>query len=314
MTTHTALNIKDNKHAASKQLMGFGQCYLALLDGNVVCDLGGVGLVMHEQNLQLGSVVHNELLEAGGKNELGLLVGSVTDVSHRCVALEAPAHSAINAMGLAPRAIKAKPEIRLESVEGLVRTLLHDVGAGSRLRSHGELGEALANGNRFEGQQNRFDAMDMHKRFKPVISLSTLVHDVILILATRQHRPQQHGSVTAAAFCSGCGCGGCGVLLLVCVGGEIGGERRVRGARVIRLALLMGCFVFRRNVVLSTVFFCSVGWGQVETLWHETAFAFLCTQVKTDIILWLEGRYRVLYYSTGLCHFFSWYTTLQKSF
>jgi hypothetical protein len=138
-TTHTALNIKDNTHAARKQLMGFGQCYLALLDGNVVCDLGRVGLVVHEQNLQLGSVVHNELLEARGKNELGLLVGSVTDVSHRCVALEAPAHSAINAMGFAPRAIKAKPEIRLESVEGLVRTLLNDVGAGSRLRSHGEL-------------------------------------------------------------------------------------------------------------------------------------------------------------------------------
>ena len=94
---------------------------------------------MHEQNLQLGSVVHNELLEARRENELGLLVRAVTNVGHRCIAFEAPAHSAINAMGLAPRAIKAKPEIRLESVEGLVRTLLHDVGAGSRLRSHGEL-------------------------------------------------------------------------------------------------------------------------------------------------------------------------------
>ena len=104
-----------------------------------MCDLGRVGLVMHEQNLQLGSVVHNELLEAGGKNELGLLVGSVTDVSHRCVALEAPAHSAIDTMGLAPRAVDAQPEVGLEPVEGLVRTLLHDVGAGSRLRSHGEL-------------------------------------------------------------------------------------------------------------------------------------------------------------------------------
>jgi hypothetical protein len=139
MTTHTALNTKGNKHAACKQLKDFGQCYLALLDGNVVCDLGRVGLVVHEKNLQLGSVVHNELLEARGKHKLGLLVGSVTDVSHRRVALEAPAHSAINAMGFAPRAIKAKPEIRLESVEGLVRTLLNDVGAGSRLRSHGEL-------------------------------------------------------------------------------------------------------------------------------------------------------------------------------
>ena len=116
-----------------------GKTHLALLGGHVVCNLGRVGLVVHEQNLQLGSVVDNELLEARGKNELGLLVGAVTDVGHRCVALEAPAHSAVNAMGLAPRAIKAKPQIRLESVEGLVRTLLHDIGTGSRLRSHGEL-------------------------------------------------------------------------------------------------------------------------------------------------------------------------------
>ena len=104
-----------------------------------MCNLSRVGLVVHEQNLQLGSVVHNELLEARRKNEFGLLVRTVTDVGHRRVALEAPAHSAINAMGLAPRAINAEPEIRLESVEGLVRTLLHDIGTGSRLRSHGEL-------------------------------------------------------------------------------------------------------------------------------------------------------------------------------
>ena len=104
-----------------------------------MCNLGGVGLVVHEKNLQLGSVVDDELLEARGQDEPGLLVGPVTDVGHRRVALEAPAHSAINAMGLAPRAINAEPQIRLESVEGLVSTLLHDVGAGGRLRSHGEL-------------------------------------------------------------------------------------------------------------------------------------------------------------------------------
>jgi hypothetical protein len=97
---------------------------------------------VHQQYLQLSSVVDDELLEAGWENELGLVVGAVTDVSHGRIALEAPAHSAINAMGFAPRAIYAKPEIRLESVEGLVRTLLHDVGTGSRLRSHGELQEA----------------------------------------------------------------------------------------------------------------------------------------------------------------------------
>ena len=116
-----------------------GKTHLALLGGHVVCNLGGVGLVVHEKNLQLGSVVDDELLEARGQDEPGLLVGPVTDVGHRRVALEAPAHSAINAMGLAPRAINAEPQIRLESVEGLVRTLLHDVGTGSRLRSHGEL-------------------------------------------------------------------------------------------------------------------------------------------------------------------------------
>ena len=104
-----------------------------------MCNLSRVGLVVHEQNLQLGSVVHNELLEARRENESGLLVRAVTDVGHRRVALEAPAHSAINAMGLAPRAVDAQPEVGLEPVEGLVRTLLHDVGAGSRLRSHGEL-------------------------------------------------------------------------------------------------------------------------------------------------------------------------------
>jgi hypothetical protein len=113
--------------------------HLALLDGNVVGNLCRVSFVVHEQHLELSGVVNDELLEARGKNELGLLVGSVTDVGHRCVALEAPAHSAIDAMWLAPRAVDAQPEVGLEPVEGLVRTLLHDVGAGSRLRSHGEL-------------------------------------------------------------------------------------------------------------------------------------------------------------------------------
>jgi len=45
--------------------------------GNILC---GVGLVVHEEKVELGSVVDEESLVAGGHHVAGLLVGSVTDL------------------------------------------------------------------------------------------------------------------------------------------------------------------------------------------------------------------------------------------
>lgn len=74
----------------------------ALLGGNSVGDLGGVNAVLHHQDLQLLDVVHQELLEAGRQHMTGAGVGSVTDVGHQVLALEAPSHSVVNSLRLAP--------------------------------------------------------------------------------------------------------------------------------------------------------------------------------------------------------------------
>lgn len=87
---------------ADRQLLGALDNLLALLGGDAVGDLAAVNAVLHEQDLQLAHVVHQELLESGGQHVAGALVRSVTDVGHQILSLEAATHSVVDTLGLAP--------------------------------------------------------------------------------------------------------------------------------------------------------------------------------------------------------------------
>merc|ERR1719401_2258603 len=69
---------------------------LALLSPDVVSNLNGVLLIVHQQHLQIGRALHEELVEAG------LLVGPIPDGGDEGRALELPADAAIDTAGLTP--------------------------------------------------------------------------------------------------------------------------------------------------------------------------------------------------------------------
>lgn len=79
--------------------------------------LSGVGAVVHEEEVKLADVVDEESLVAGGHHVAGLLVGTVTDLGHGGLALEATAHGIVNTLGLSPAGVYAHEAVRLVAVE-----------------------------------------------------------------------------------------------------------------------------------------------------------------------------------------------------
>lgn len=98
MRTQTTVGVGQ----ADRQLLGALHNLLTLLGGDAVGDLTAVDAILHQQHLQLLHIVHQELLEAGGQHVAGQLVGSVADVGHQILALEATTHSVVDTLGLAP--------------------------------------------------------------------------------------------------------------------------------------------------------------------------------------------------------------------
>jgi len=91
-----------------------------------VGDLRGVDAVLHQQNLQIRHVVHQEFLKAVGANVFGGLVASVTNIGHFVLTLETTAHSVVNALGFSPIGFDPEEIDRLMS-DKLLRPLLHDL-------------------------------------------------------------------------------------------------------------------------------------------------------------------------------------------
>lgn len=79
--------------------------------------LSGVGAVVHEEKVELADVVDEESLVAGGHHVAGLLVGSVTDLGHDGLSLEATAHGIVNTLGLSPAGVYAHEAVRLVAGE-----------------------------------------------------------------------------------------------------------------------------------------------------------------------------------------------------
>jgi len=91
-----------------------------------VRDLSGVGAVVHKEKVELADVVDEESLVAGGHHVAGLLVGTVTDLGHDGLSLEATAHGIVNTLGLSPAGVYAHEAVRL--VAGEARSALLDDG------------------------------------------------------------------------------------------------------------------------------------------------------------------------------------------
>jgi hypothetical protein len=84
-----------------------------------VGDLGGVGAVVHEEQLDILDVVDEEALVAGGHHVPGLLVGAEADRGHNHATPEASPDTVVDTLGLAPAGIEALEPITLVTGEAL---------------------------------------------------------------------------------------------------------------------------------------------------------------------------------------------------
>jgi hypothetical protein len=74
----------------------------AVAGRDVVGNLGSKDTVVHHQQVQLGQVGNDELLEAGGHQVTGQLVVTITNLGHGNLTLETATNAVINTLGLSP--------------------------------------------------------------------------------------------------------------------------------------------------------------------------------------------------------------------
>merc|ERR1712055_134807 len=98
---------------------------LALPTAHAVRNLGGEGLVLHEQHLEFSHIVNKEALQAVRAHMLGLLVRSVADAGHKKLTLEAATHPVVDSLRLTPALIYLDISVRLMS-DKLLGTFLNN--------------------------------------------------------------------------------------------------------------------------------------------------------------------------------------------
>lgn len=67
-----------------------------------MANLGGVGAVVHEQQVEITDVVDQESLEVVWTEEFSSLVRSISNFHHRSVSFEATAHARVDTFWLSP--------------------------------------------------------------------------------------------------------------------------------------------------------------------------------------------------------------------
>jgi len=82
-----------------------------------VRNLGGVGLVVHEEKVQVAGVVDEESLVAGRHHVAGLAVVTISDLWHGSLALEASSDSVVDTLGLSPAGVHAHEPVTLVTAE-----------------------------------------------------------------------------------------------------------------------------------------------------------------------------------------------------
>jgi len=109
---------------ANVEFFGSLDEYLARASTERVGELGTVRAIVHEECFQFLLVVHQELAEAIGQDELRLLVIAVANLGHRAVATELSTHAVVYAVGSTPVGGQTLELVALETLElGVV--LLH---------------------------------------------------------------------------------------------------------------------------------------------------------------------------------------------
>jgi hypothetical protein len=73
-----------------------------LLGGDIVGNFSSIGAVVHQQEVEFTDVGDDKLAETVGQEVTGLSGGTVTDLGHRGLTLEASTHVTIDTLGLSP--------------------------------------------------------------------------------------------------------------------------------------------------------------------------------------------------------------------
>lgn len=106
--------------------LSLGDNLNSVLRRNVVGNLSSVGLGVHQQNVQVSNVLDNVDSETSWVHELGLLVGTVTDVWLRDGTSESSSDTRVNTLLLSPVLSNSVVSVRVVSLE-LTNVLLHNL-------------------------------------------------------------------------------------------------------------------------------------------------------------------------------------------
>jgi len=105
----------------------------ALAGREVSSELGAVLAVVHQKELDISDLGDAELVEAVGQEELGLLVGAVSNGGgDEGLGLEAPSEGVIDTAGFSPRGSDTHEAVRVEALS-LLGALLHNGALDQRL-------------------------------------------------------------------------------------------------------------------------------------------------------------------------------------
>lgn len=102
LRAHSSVEVRN----ADSQLLCTFADELAFLGADGMGNLGTVHAVLHHQHFQFADVVDDELLEAGREHVTRLGVGTVADVGHQVLSLEATSDTIVNTFRLAPVLLK----------------------------------------------------------------------------------------------------------------------------------------------------------------------------------------------------------------
>lgn len=122
------------------QLSGAFDNFFTLSDRDVVGDFSAVLAVVHHEKVQVIDVVDVEFEEAVGKNELGVLVTSVTDLDLLNLRFLSFADARVDTSGFSPRGVSDANKLLALVTTELEGSLFDDLmfdksGLNSRLRT-----------------------------------------------------------------------------------------------------------------------------------------------------------------------------------
>jgi len=100
------------------ELSSAGEDGLAGLEGDGVGNLGGVGAVIGEEELNVSNILNGEGVELVGALVLGGLVRAIANLDHGALTVPAAADAGVNTLGLPPSGLLNPNKMRKYTREG----------------------------------------------------------------------------------------------------------------------------------------------------------------------------------------------------